>query len=32
MRQIYSRLRECDDGLIDIKQTELLSAQIWAGA
>lgn len=32
MRQIYSRLRKCDDGLIDIKHTQLLSAQTWAGA
>lgn len=29
MRKIYRQLRACDDGLVDIKQTHLLSADIW---
>ncbi|WP_112249020.1 PIN domain-containing protein [Kribbella monticola] len=32
MRQIYDRLRRCDDGLVDIKQTDLLSKRIWASS
>lgn len=30
MRRIYAQLRECDDGLVDIKQTDLLSKRVWA--
>lgn len=29
MRKVYAQLRECDDGLVDIKQTNLLSAEVW---
>jgi hypothetical protein len=29
MRQIYTRLRSLDDGLVDIKQTDLLSKRVW---
>jgi hypothetical protein len=31
MRRIYAQLRQCDDGLMDIKQTDLLSKRVWAG-
>ncbi len=30
MRNLYARLRQCDDGLIDIRQTKLLSAEVWS--
>jgi hypothetical protein len=29
MRRIYGQLRHCDDGLVDIKQTDLLSQRLW---
>jgi hypothetical protein len=29
MRKVYGQLRQCDDGLVDIKQTDLLSARVW---
>jgi hypothetical protein len=29
MRQIYTRLRSLDDGLVDVKQTDLLSKRVW---
>jgi hypothetical protein len=29
MRKAYAQLRACDDGLPDISQTDLLSAEIW---
>jgi hypothetical protein len=29
MRRIYGQLRQCDDGLVDIKQTDLLSQRLW---
>lgn len=29
MRSCYQRMRDCDDGLIAIKQTELLSRKFW---
>ena len=32
MRRIYAQLRECDDGLVDIKQTDLLSKRVWGNA
>lgn len=32
MRRIYAQLRECDDGLVEIKQTDLLSKRVWANA
>ena len=32
MRRIYAQLRECDDGLVDITQTDLLSKRVWANA
>lgn len=32
MKEIYKRLRACDDGLVEIRQTNLLSAQVWARA
>jgi hypothetical protein len=31
MRQIYTRLRSLDDGLVDLKQTDLLSKRVWGG-
>jgi hypothetical protein len=31
MRTIYERLRECDDGLLSINQTNLLSQRLWTG-
>lgn len=30
MRTIYTRLRDYDDGLVHINQTDLLSSAIWA--
>jgi hypothetical protein len=30
MRAIYKQLRGCDDGLVDISQTDLLSPEVWA--
>jgi len=30
MREIYARLRSCDDGLIPIERTRLLSPNLWA--
>jgi hypothetical protein len=30
MRRVYDQLRHCDDGLVDIKQTDLLSKRVWA--
>ena len=30
MRRIYDQLRHCDDGLVDIKQTDLLSKRVWS--
>ncbi|WBQ06264.1 hypothetical protein [Kribbella sp. CA-293567] len=30
MRRMYSQLRGCDDGLVDIKQTGLLSRRVWS--
>jgi hypothetical protein len=30
MRQVYAQLRHCDDGLVDIKQTDLLSKRVWS--
>ena len=32
MRRIYAQLRECDDGLVDITQTDPLSKRVWANA
>ena len=32
MRRIYAQLRECDDGLVDITQTDLLSKRVWPNA
>lgn len=29
MRKIYEQLRGCDDGLIDIRQTRLLTPDVW---
>lgn len=29
MRRVYEQLRRCDDGLVDIKQTGLLSQRVW---
>ena len=31
MRAVYKRLRECDDGLLPIDQTNLLSQALWTG-
>jgi hypothetical protein len=31
MRTIYERLRECDDGLLPINQTNLLNQTLWTG-
>jgi hypothetical protein len=31
MRTIYERLRDCDDGLLPISQTNLLSQTLWTG-
>jgi hypothetical protein len=30
MRRVYSQLRQGDDGLVDIKQTDLLSKRVWS--
>jgi hypothetical protein len=30
MRRVYDQLRHCDDGLVDIKQTDLLSKRVWS--
>lgn len=30
MRNLYERMRGCDDGLVDIRQTNLLSNDVWA--
>src|SRR6266568_93610 len=30
MRAVYARLRECDDGLLPIEQTPLISTELWA--
>jgi hypothetical protein len=30
MRKVYAQLRACDDGLVDIGQTNLLSADLWS--
>lgn len=29
MREVYTKLRACDDGLLPIEQTSLLSADLW---
>ncbi|MGU3587309.1 hypothetical protein ACLBYD_29720 [Rhodococcus sp. C26F] len=29
MREVYDRLRGCDDGLLPIQQTQLLSTHLW---
>jgi hypothetical protein len=29
MQSVYERLRQCDDGLVHISQTELLNAELW---
>lgn len=29
MRRVYEQLRGCDDGLVNIRQTPLLSADVW---
>jgi hypothetical protein len=29
MRRIYTQLRQCDDGLVDIRQTDLLTKRVW---
>lgn len=30
MRRVYTQLRQCDDGLVDISQTDLLSRRVWS--
>jgi hypothetical protein len=32
MRETYARLRECDDGLMPIERTKLLSSEVWQTA
>ena len=29
LRNLYQRMRSCDDGLVDIRQTSLLSDDVW---